>query len=62
MNLDITELETSPVEGVMSMCRVTDSVGMDKVIRISRQTLDEKFEVELNETPAVTSEVEGDRP
>lgn len=44
VNLDITELEPSPAEGVIGMHRVTDSVGMDKVIRISRQTLDKKLE------------------
>lgn len=42
MNLDITE--TSPVEGVVGMYRVTESVRMDKVIRISRLTVDKKFE------------------
>lgn len=42
MNLDLTE--TSPVEGVVGMYRVTESVKMGKVIRISRPTVDKKFE------------------
>lgn len=41
MNLDLTE--TSPV-GVVGMNRVAESVRMDKVLRISRLTVDKKFE------------------
>lgn len=42
MNLDLTEI--SPVEGVVGMYRVTESVRMDKIIRIFMLTVDKKFE------------------